>query len=149
MDAREHLIKILEGFFAENAQRDFGIEMVFLYGSWARGAPRDESDVDIAILFSDEIRSEKAAFDHMTDISYRLAEELGKEVNIIRIHPDFRKPMLYYNAIVFGVPVYIRHGERYARIITEAIYHMEDFSIFGLNWQYEVARKNLEGLRTA
>lgn len=149
MNKRDHLVEHLNSFFIENANKGDGTEMVFLYGSWARGIPKDESDIDIAILFSDELHSEKVAFDHITDISYRLTEELKKEVNIIQIHPDFRKPMLYYNAIILGIPVFIKNRERYARIITEAIYFMEDYSIFGIDWQYEVAKKNLEAFRHA
>jgi predicted nucleotidyltransferase len=149
MKKRDLLVEHLKSFFMENTNKGYGIEMVFLYGSWARGIPRDESDIDIAILFSDDLHSEKVAFEHIVDISYRLTEELKKEVNVIQIHPDFRKPMLYYNAIILGKPVFIKNRERYARIITEAIYQMEDFSIFGLNWQYEVAKKNLEGIGNA
>jgi hypothetical protein len=28
----------------------------------------------------------------------------------------------------------------------EALFHMEDFGIFGLGWHHEVARRNLESL---
>ena len=110
---------------------------------------RDESDIDIAILFSDDLRSEKVVFDHITDISYRLTDKLKKEVNVLKIYNDFRKPMLYYNAIVLGIPVFIKNKDRFLSVITEAIYQMEDFSIFGLHWQREVAKRNLEGLRYA
>lgn len=123
--------------------------MVFLYGSWARGIPRWDSDIDIAVIFWKENDSEQEGFLHITDISYNLSEELKREVNIIRIHFDFRNPMLYYNAIVLGIPIFVKDKNRYARIIMEAIYQMEDFSIFGLDWQYETARKNLEVLGNA
>lgn len=148
MDERDRLVQHLKVFFEENARR-YGIEMVFLYGSWARGIPRWDSDIDIAVIFWKENDSEQEGFLHTTDISYNLSEELKREVNIIRIHFDFRNPMLYYNAIVLGIPLFVKDKNRYARVIMEAIYQMEDFSIFGLDWQYETARKNLEVLGNA
>lgn len=57
--------------------------------------------------------------------------------------------MLYYNAIVLGIPVFIRDQNRYAALLNEAIFQMEDFSMFGTRWQLEIAEKNLEGLRHA
>ena len=44
MGKRDHLIEHLKSFFMENANQGYGVEIVFLYGSWARGFPRDESD---------------------------------------------------------------------------------------------------------
>lgn len=120
--------------------------MAFLYGSWARGLPRPDSDMDIALVFTEDLSSEKA-FQWITDISLSLSSQLNIEVNIIEIYKDFRKPMLYYNAIVLGVPLYIEDFGRYIRLKNEAIYQMEDYSIFGINWQHEVTRKNLEALR--
>jgi hypothetical protein len=57
--------------------------------------------------------------------------------------------MLYYNAIVLGIPVFIRDQNRYAALLNEAIFQMEDFSMFGTQWQLEIAEKNLEELRHA
>ncbi len=129
MDERDQLIEELKCFFMEDANQANGIELVFLYGSWARGIPRDDSDIDLAIIFSEEIRSDQTAFEHMTDISYRLTERLKKEVNVLKIYNDFRKPMLYYNAIVLGISVFIKNKDRFLSVVNEAIYQMEDFSI--------------------
>jgi predicted nucleotidyltransferase len=145
---REEIIKRLKDYFDRNAGR-YKLEMVFLYGSWAKGFPRYDSDVDIALIFSDETISDDESLRKITDISLSLSEELGREVNAIRIYKDFRKPMLYYNAIILGLPVYIREQDKYIHIKNDALYHMEDYCIFGLDWQYEVATKNLEAIRHA
>ncbi len=148
MDKREEIIKHLKDFFKENAFR-YGLETVFLYGSWARGFPRHNSDIDIAVVFSAEPSSDDESFERITDISLSLSEKLKLEVNIVQIHEDFRKPMLYYNAIITGLPVYIKNYDKYTRLKNEAIYQMEDYSIFGIDWQYEVTRKNLEVMKYA
>jgi len=148
MDKKEEIIKRLRNYFNKNASL-YGLEIVFLYGSWARGFPRNDSDIDIAIVFSEEPSSDDESFRNITDISLSLSAELYREVNVIKIYEDFRKPMLYYNAIVSGLPVFIKDFVRYVNFKNEAIYQMEDFCIFGMDWQHEVAVKNLEALRHA
>ena len=148
IEKREQIIKDLTDFFAQKASR-YGIEMVFLYGSWARGVPKRSSDIDIAVVFSEEPPLEDVAFGYITEISVSLWAELNREVNIIQIHQDFRKPMLYYNAIVLGLPIFIKAYDRFIGLKNEAIYQMEDYSIFGPRWQYEVTEKNLETLNRA
>jgi predicted nucleotidyltransferase len=137
----------LEGYFKEVADT-YKIEMAFLYGSWVRGYPKESSDVDIAIVFS-EIDNEDKVFEKITDITLSLMEKIKLEVSIIPVFWDFRKPMLYYNAIVLGIPVFIRDQNRYAALLNEAIFQMEDFNIFGTRWQLEIAEKNLKELRHA
>jgi predicted nucleotidyltransferase len=142
---REEIIKQLKLFFETYTDR-YGLEMAFLYGSWAKGIPRPDSDIDLAVVFSSEPSTDDESYERMTDISLLLSMELKKEVNIIWIQEDFRKPMLYYNAVVLGLPLYIRKFERYIGLKNEAIYQMEDYSIFGINWQFIAVAKNLEAL---
>ena len=146
MKDKAYLISTLKAYFKENSH-GFSVEMAFLYGSWARGHPVEESDVDIALYFSPEPSSDDELFNILTDISYDLSIKIGSEVNIIAINQDFRKPMLSYNAIVLGIPVYIRETERYIPLRNQAIAQMEDFCLFGTGWQLELARRNLEVLQ--
>ncbi len=120
--------------------------MAFLYGSWASGSPRQDSDIDVAILFSKEISIEEEIFERITDISLLLSSNLRSEVNIIPLSLDFGKPMLYYNAIASGLPLFFRDFSHYVDLKNEAVYQVEDFNIFGRDWQLAVARRNLETL---
>ena len=126
-----------------------GVEVAFLYGSWASGFPRLESDIDIAILFENERASEDLIFEWLNAISLHLTKSLGSEVNVIPIFSDFRKPMLYYNAIVRGIPVFIKDYSRYVQWVNEALHQMEDFGIFGRQWQIALTRSNLEEIKHA
>ncbi|MCK4590382.1 MAG: hypothetical protein KAT86_01410, partial [Candidatus Latescibacteria bacterium] len=47
---RGSLIQVLKDFFRRESDQ-CGIEMAFLYGSWARGYPMKGSDVDLAVCF--------------------------------------------------------------------------------------------------
>ncbi|WP_337286337.1 nucleotidyltransferase domain-containing protein [Candidatus Methylomirabilis sp.] len=145
MDARSEIIDHLERFF-RNSSAQYGIEMAFLYGSWASGSPRQDSDIDVAILFSKEISIEEEIFERITDISLLLSSNLRSEVNIIPLSLDFGKPMLYYNAIASGLPLFFRDFSHYVDLKNEAVYQVEDFNIFGRDWQLAVARRNLETL---
>ncbi len=147
MNKRKEIIDYLEDFFNKNAEY-YKIEIAFLYGSWASGFPRWDSDIDIALVFSRDL-SKDEIFDYMTDISLLLSGKFCLEVNIIPIYSDFREPMLYYNAIVLGITVFFIDFSKYTNLKMESIFQMEDFSIFGSDWQRSVARNNLEVLKHA
>jgi len=138
---------MIEDFFRKEAGR-FRVKVAVLYGSWAGGIPRPDSDVDLAVVFEDE-PDDDAAYRRLMDMSMLLSNLVGREVNMIPIDNDFRKPMLYYNAIVGGVPVYRKRTGDIIRLRKRAIDEMEDFSLFGLHWQAEVAWRNLEALKDA
>jgi len=142
-EEREKIVLKLKNYFKEKSAH-YGIDLVFLYGSWVSGYPHSESDIDLAIVFSPAIDQENI-FPLITDIAYEVGKGLSREVNIIPIFEDFRKPMLYYNAIVLGEPLLIRDEARYRDLRMSAIVQMEDFSIFGIPWQLEIARKKLRG----
>ena len=148
MDKREEIIELAKNFFKEKAKH-FYLDMAFLYGSWSRGFPRQDSDIDIAIVFAKEPPSEDEVFNIITAISLDLTKRTGLEVNVIPIYQDFQKPMLYYNAIVLGLPIFVSNPDRYIDLRNEAIHQMEDFSIFGVGWQLAVAESNLEELTHA
>ena len=68
---------------------------------------------------------------------------MNKEVNIISISRDFEHPMLYYNAIILGIPIFVKDCDELLNLKLEAISQLEDFQLFGISWQREVARKIL------
>ena len=148
MRTKPEILTLLKTFFEETASV-YKIEMAFLYGSWARWFPKSFSDVDVAIVFLEEPGTEDETFTIITDISLVLGKKLRLDVNVIPIYSDFRKPMLYYNAIVLGIPVFIGNQDRYIFLRNQAIFQMEDFTLFGTNWQLEIAKKNLEDIKHA
>lgn len=142
---RLDLVNSLALFFQEYAEV-YGLEMVFLYGSWAGGQPQAESDVDLAVIFHNPELPDEEAFDRIIDLESALSTRLKREVNILQIRMDFRKPFLYYNAIVLGEALYVKNFDSYIDLKNEAVFQMEDYSLFGIPWQIEMAEKNLEEL---
>jgi len=145
---REKFILKLKDYFKQKAS-EYHIEMAFLYGSWATGYPHQDSDIDLAILFFPYIKDEDSLFELINTISYELSMEIEKEVNIIPIKEDFPHPLLYYNAIILGIPLYIKHMDNLVKLKLEAVRQMEDFKIFGISWQREVAQKILKEINRA
>lgn len=144
---RDKIIQVLRDYFQQRADL-FNIELAFLYGSWASGHPMHESDIDVAVLSSKEM-TEDMAFDIVSRISLELTDQLKMETNVLYIDTELSKPMLHYNAIVHGIPVFIKDFEQYVDLRLKAIFMMEDFSLFGTKWQAEIARKRLEAISHA
>ena len=142
MTTKTELHILLKDFFLLHSA-DYPLDLVFLYGSWSRGLPKSDSDVDLAVVFEDYQLSESIAFQRVTDLSVRLTSLLHREVNIIAMDMDFRHPMLYYNAVVCGELLYAKNENHYLTWHNQAIVQMEDFQLFGSGWQKEAAKKQL------
>lgn len=141
---KEEILSNLKDYFRLKADA-YAAETAFLYGSRAFGYPKEESDVDVAVSFGLEMGEDKI-FDIINNISLELADLLKLEVNILHIDRELSKPMLFYNAVVHGIPVYIRDFTKYVDMKLNAIARMEDFSIFGTGWQSEIVKRRLEAL---
>lgn len=128
-------------YFQKRAKA-LSIEAVFLFGSFAHGFAKATSDIDIAVVFSEDKKREDI-FQILTDLSHDLSSLTGKNVDVIWIDKDFSKPMLFYNAIVHGALVFIADKDKYTPLILRAVEEMEDFSMFGRQWQIETAEKLL------
>ena len=74
---RNDIIMFLRTHKDEMAQR-FGVVSVGLFGSYARGDARDDSDIDIAI----EIMSEKKSLRNFLGVRRYLEEQFGKTVDL-------------------------------------------------------------------
>ena len=59
--------------------RRFGVDRLSVFGSFARGEPRDESDVDILV----EFEPEQESFDNFLGLAEFLEELFGRKVDLL------------------------------------------------------------------
>lgn len=139
----EKIIEKLKDYFTLIA-KELGVEAAFLFGSFAHGFEKEESDVDIAVVFNEDVEKDREnAFEVITELSYRIGALIDKEAQVILIDRNFSKPMLFYNAIVHGMPLFISDRDKHISLVLRAIDEMEYFSLFGTKWQIELAAKRL------
>lgn len=117
--------------------------MAFLYGSAAAGMLKDESDIDVAILF-DSV-SGRDAFDLVSGLETELTIILKRDTEILVLDREKVRPLLFFNAVVHGIPVYFRDFTRLVDLKNEALGLKEDWELFGTSWQADLAAKKIEG----
>lgn len=140
------IVEILKAYFRANSGV-YGIKLAFLYGSYAHNNQTEQSDIDVAIVFEkDRAKVGKKLFEVITDISIATSKLSGKDVEIICIDEDFSKPMLYYNAIIHGKPLFVCDVNYYIDYFLRALHTMEEFSGFGIKLQLEMANNQLRSI---
>ncbi len=71
------IITFLQAHKTELAQR-FGVVSIGLFGSYARGEAREDSDIDIAI----ELASDRKSLSNFLSVRRYLEEQFGKSVDL-------------------------------------------------------------------
>ncbi len=87
MKSRQDILRFLAQNKAE-LDRQFGVRRIGLYGSYASGTQREDSDVDFVV----ELRKPK--FDDLAGLHIYLEQALGCRVDIRRLSKNIRTPLI-------------------------------------------------------
>jgi predicted nucleotidyltransferase len=100
-----------------------GLEALWVFGSLARDAPREDSDVDLGALF-------RRAPDPESLLGARadIAAAVGREVDLVDL--EAASPILAFEVVRSGRLVHERTPERRVRFVAELVGRYEDVKRF-------------------
>jgi predicted nucleotidyltransferase len=89
--------------FADTVKENFPVKKIILYGSYAKGTPREDSDIDVAVVLEsvddDFLKSEAKLFQLKRDIDPRIEPVLLEEKNDIS---GFLEEILKIGEIIYS-----------------------------------------------
>ncbi len=105
VNSRDQIIQVVQRYVA-SLKKDFRISQAYLFGSYARGTAREESDIDVALV-SEDFRntSEMDLLGYLSQktIPVNTALEVLAFTPEEMEHPDPRT--LPYHVKTFGIPI--------------------------------------------
>lgn len=115
---REKVLEDLKKFF-ENEKR---VEVVYLFGSHARGLDTVASDVDLAVLLSEVPEN---FLDYYLYLVNRLSEFFGDRLDLVVL--NIMPPMFKYQVIKYGEIVFCRDNRFRVMFESRALCEYLDF----------------------
>lgn len=107
----------------EELAKKYDLKLVMLFGSVAKENMREKSDIDIAVLPSDQKFYEK----DFASFTYDLMEAEDMEKREIEVVPiSSENPLLLYHIFYYGKPLYIKNKEKWPEIRSWARFTYED-----------------------
>ncbi|MFY9340894.1 MAG: nucleotidyltransferase domain-containing protein [Planctomycetota bacterium] len=129
---RDSIVPVLRQYFASHPRR---LVAAYLFGSVARGDERNDSDVDIGVVFGCHRQLELADLDRCADMQDELAGLLRREVDVVAL--DAASPDLQFRVLRDGVLLF--EGDREARVEFEIHVRNEYFDLLPYLTRYREA----------
>jgi len=132
----DHVIATLEAYFTGKSE----ISAVYLFGSYARGLQRPDSDVDIALLFEN---ADPAKVSEYTDAHYlAIARILRKELHLVPLN---RAPERLLNQIFSrGQCILVNNPKEHAMFKMTAFAKIADFGFYRPKFEEAFTRKLMQ-----
>jgi predicted nucleotidyltransferase len=126
---------------AQTLEQDSRITMAFLFGSYAKGNPRTDSDIDIALYMKEPYQTK-----WLQDIWGQIESISGKEVDLIILN---HAPATICWSAIRGIKLTIKDQKQYLEYMLNCSREAEDFQefIFDL-WQLRLHYKEAGNVTT-
>lgn len=112
------------------------IIFAYIFGSYAQGKDRVDSDIDIAIFLEENVD-----IDTYLEMKMRLEEACKREIDLIILNDT--KPLLRYEIYKSNVPLFCRDKSLETRFKVKTLFEYSDFKKY-LDLSYD---KTIERLR--
>lgn len=99
------------------------LRYLVLFGSWASGRHRPDSDIDVACDFGRRLTA-----DELVAMSQDLSSSLGREVDLVDLHQA--RGALLSEILVRGIVVFRASAEETARLLKKMWYDQADDGYF-------------------
>lgn len=115
----------LRGYFEESEE----VVMAFLFGSWAKGSERSDSDVDVAVYFHPkdglmEWENPAAHYESEGEIWSDLERMLGRDVGLLVLN---RAAPTVAESALRGIPIVVKDRGLYLDFLVRVTYEAIDF----------------------
>lgn len=130
-------IQTIRAFFRPRRE----VLAVYLFGSYAHGFPRPNSDIDLGLLFDGEDRNIIA--DKLESYNNALARILRKEIHLTALNAA--SPLLLKQVLSKGRCILVNEPKKNAYFQMTALAKIADFGIYKSKFEREFARKLVNG----
>ncbi|WAM37231.1 type VII toxin-antitoxin system MntA family adenylyltransferase antitoxin [Caldicellulosiruptor acetigenus] len=141
MMEKDKIVKILKEYF----EKEDNVIFAYLFGSYAKGKERENSDVDIAVYVNEEIANDsKKVLDFQIKHMSNISDILKKEVDLVIL--NHASPLLRHEVISEGILLVEKDHNKLVNFKKMSFYYYQDWlNIMKIKMMYIKERISADG----
>ncbi len=138
---KDKIVKILKEYF----EKEDNVIFAYLFGSYAKGKERENSDVDIAVYVNEEIANDsKKVLDFQIKHMSNISDILKKEVDLVIL--NHASPLLRHEVISEGILLVEKDHNKLVNFKKMSFYYYQDWlNIMKIKMMYIKERISADG----
>lgn len=138
---KDKIVKILKEYF----EKEDNVIFAYLFGSYAKGKERENSDVDIAVYVNEEIANDsKKVLDFQIKHMSNISDILKKEVDLVIL--NHASPLLRHEVISEGILLVEKDHNKLVNFKKMSFYYYQDWlNIMKIKIMYIKERISADG----
>ncbi|WP_232841567.1 type VII toxin-antitoxin system MntA family adenylyltransferase antitoxin [Caldicellulosiruptor acetigenus] len=141
MMEKDKIVEILKEYF----EKEDNVIFAYLFGSYAKGKERENSDVDIAVYVNEEIaKDSKKVLDFQIKHMSNISDILKKEVDLVIL--NHASPLLRHEVISEGILLVEKDHNKLVNFKKMSFYYYQDWlNIMKIKIMYIKERISADG----
>ncbi|AEM73718.1 DNA polymerase beta domain protein region [Caldicellulosiruptor acetigenus 6A] len=138
---KDKIVEILKEYF----EKEDNVIFAYLFGSYAKGKERENSDVDIAVYVNEEIaKDSKKVLDFQIKHMSNISDILKKEVDLVIL--NHASPLLRHEVISEGILLVEKDHNKLVNFKKMSFYYYQDWlNIMKIKIMYIKERISADG----